>query len=358
MTDAISPPDQSSTARNSSGTVTVGHDVIVIGASAGGLSPLQSILAELPADLPAAIFVVIHIGATSHLAEILRRHVRIPVVQAVSGQPITPGRICVAVPGVHLLLHDSHVLLRRGPRENLARPAIDPLFRSAACTFGARAIGVLLSGALSDGSAGLRAMKQCNGITVVQDPRDAAVPEMPQNALRHADIDHVLPARDIAGLLVRLTREAAGETPPVPLQIRMETAIAAQEISGMDVNDQLGTPSRFTCPECHGTLWEIADGSLLRYRCHVGHAFTAEAMLDAQGTRAEEMLWGLLRAHQERAALARRMAERERGRNRAGLTKQLLQRAEGYDEDAAVLRSLLRDQTFMPATNAPEQDTR
>ncbi len=294
-------------------------------------------------------------GATSHLAEILDRSTRLPVLQAVSGQPIAPGRVYVAVPGVHLLLHDSHLLLRRGPRENMARPAIDPLFRSAACTFGARVIGVLLSGALSDGSSGLRAIKRCNGIAVVQAPSDAAVAEMPLNALRYADIDYVTPARGMAELLVRLTREQAGETPPIPLEIRLETAIAAQEMAGMEVDDQLGSPSRFTCPECHGALWEIADGSQLRYRCHVGHGYTAESMFDAQATQTEELLWSLLRAHQERAALVRRMAEQERAQNRGGLADRLQQRARGYDEDAAIVRSLLRGRPET-GSDGPELD--
>jgi two-component system, chemotaxis family, protein-glutamate methylesterase/glutaminase len=323
------------------------RNVIAIGASAGGLQPLQQILSDLPPDLHAAIFVVLHIGAASHLAEILTRNSALPVVPAVSGQPITFGQVHVAVPGVHLLLHDEHLLLRRGPRENLARPAIDPLFRSAACTFGARVIGVILSGGLNDGSAGLRAIKQCGGLAVVQHPVEASVPDMPLSAERCAAIDHVAPAHAIGALLGRLAREPAGETPPIPLEIRIETAIAAQELRGMAVDDQLGEPSRFTCPECHGTLWEIDDGALLRYRCHVGHAFTAETMLAAQATGAEEMLWRLMRMHQERAALARRMATRERVGGAVVLAEQLEQRGREYDEDAEVVRRLLR--TSIPA---------
>lgn len=303
------------------------RDIIVIGASAGGLQPLQRVLSDLPVDLPAAVFVVLHMGATSHLVEVLDRVAALPVVAAGSGRPIQPGRVHVAVPGVHLLLHDMHMLLRRGPRENLARPAIDPLFRSAACSFGARVIGVVLSGALNDGTAGLLAIKRCGGVTVVQQPDDAAVREMPLSALLRMDIDHVAPAAALGGLLARLALEPAGETPPIPLEIRLETAIAAQELPGMETEERLGKPSSFTCPECHGALWEIDDDSLLRYRCHVGHAFTADAVLRAQTTQAEEMLWSLMRAHQERAALARRMAQQERQQSRDALAEALLQRA-------------------------------
>ncbi len=267
-----------------------------------------------------------------------------------------PGHVCVAVPGAHLLLHDSHIMLRRGPRENLARPAVDPLFRSAACSFGGRVIGVVLSGALNDGTAGLRAIKRCGGIAVVQDPRDAAHPDMPQSALRHVDVDHFVPANALAGLLAGLVREPAAPTPPIPLDLRLETAIAAQELSGMEAEDQLGTPSRFTCPECHGALWEIDDGSLLRYRCHVGHAFTADTMLHAQAANAEEMLWSLARAHQEHAALARRMAERERAQHRDAFADHLLERARDYDEDAQVVRNLLRGHRLTVGAGGREQD--
>jgi two-component system chemotaxis response regulator CheB len=316
--------------------------VIVIGASAGGLEPTRRILSDLPPDLSAAVFVVMHLGATSYLADILKRITALPVRSAYSGAAIDFGTVHVAVPGLHLLVHDGHLLLRRGPRENLARPAVDPLFRSAVATFGARVIGVILSGALNDGSAGLRAIKQCGGLAVVQHPADAACPDMPVNAMRHVEVDHVVPAADIGPLLTRLAREPAGPTPPIPFRIRLEAEIAAQELSGMAVDDQLGTPSRFTCPECHGAIWEIDDGSLLRYRCHVGHAFTAETMLAAQATQAEELLWSLMRAHQERSALARRLAEREQARSRPELARMYMARVRGYDEDAEVLRDLLR----------------
>ena len=333
------------------------RDIVVIGASAGGLKALEQLLADLPNDLTASIFVVLHVGADSHLAEILERMTVLPVLQARSGDEIEAGQVCVAVPGVHLLLHDHHILLRRGPRENLARPSVDPLFRSAACTFGARVIGVVLSGGLNDGTAGLRAIKRCGGMAIVQDPRDAAFPDMPLSALLNVEIDHVAPARALGGLLTRC-REIAGETPPIPLEIRLETAIAAQELSGMETENQLGKLSRFTCPECHGMLWEIDEGSLLRYRCHVGHAFTAAAMLHAQTTSAEEMLWSLMRVHQERAALARRMAEEEQAQFRQTSAEEFQQRARGYDEDAAIVRGLLRDHMAMIETSDPGQDGR
>jgi two-component system chemotaxis response regulator CheB len=317
-----------------------GHDIVVIGASAGGVDALRSLVRTIPVDLPAAVFVVLHVGVQSHLVSILQGAATLPVRQAESGAEIAPGRIVVAPPGAHLLLHDSHLLLSRGPRENMARPAIDPLFRSAAATFGGRVIGVVLTGALSDGTSGLRAVKRCGGLAVVQDPSDALVPEMPRNAIRHVDVDHVVALSEMGALLARLCRLPAGPTPKIPSEIRFETAIAAQELSGMGANDRLGELSPFTCPECQGSLWEVEDGSILRYRCHVGHAYTADAALAAGDAEIDVMLQKLLRSHRERAALARRMAQEERGHQRHGLADRLESRAAEYEENAELMLRL------------------
>jgi two-component system chemotaxis response regulator CheB len=320
---------------------TGGHDIIVIGASSGGVDALRVLLPSLPIDLPASVFVVLHVGARSHLAEILGEIAPLRVVRAASGAPVEYRTIYIAPPGQHLLLHDAHLLLRRGPRENMARPAIDPLFRSAAATFGGRVIGVVLSGTLNDGTAGLRAIKRCGGLAVVQDPSDADFPDMPESALRQVEVDHVSDIVEMAGLLGRLTHRLAGQTPEIPIEIRVEAAIAAQELTDMEIEDDLGTLSPFTCPECHGALWQIPDGGMLRYRCHVGHAFTAETVLSGLDGEVDNMLESLLRSHQQRAALAHRMAEQERGRNRESLAGQLEARAREYEEDAEVIRRMV-----------------
>lgn len=318
------------------------RDIIVIGGSSGGLEALRTLVRNIEPDLPAALFVVMHVGAKSHLAAILAKSGPLPVVPAASGQHFERGTIYVSVPGFHLLLHDGHMLLRRGPRENLARPAIDPLFRSAAASFGGQVIGVVLSGALADGTAGLRAIKRCGGLAVVQDPADALVPSMPDSALRHVDVDHVCRPDDMARLLPRLVRQPAGPRPEIPLDIRIEAAIAAQELADMQTNDALGKPSRFSCPECHGALWEVEDGSMLRFRCHVGHAFTADTVLASQGGEIDRLLGTLLRSHQERAALAQRMAEHERAKERHALAKHLESRARDYEDDVEIMKNLLR----------------
>jgi two-component system chemotaxis response regulator CheB len=319
------------------------RDIIVVGASGGGFEALRTLVRNLEPDLPASVFVVLHVGATSLLAHILAQNGPLPVVPARSGERIERGKIYVAIPGSHLLLHDHHLLLRRGPRENHSRPAIDPLFRSAAASFGGRVIGVILSGALADGTAGLRAVKRCGGLAVVQDPLDALVPAMPRSALRHVKVDRVCRIEDMARVLASLARSPAGPTPPIPLDIRLETAIAAQELADMRTDDALGTPSRFTCPECHGALWEIEDGGMLRFRCHVGHAYASDAVLEAQAEEIDRLVGALLRSHQERAALAHRMAVHERARDRHALADHIEGRARDYDNDVEIMKKLMRN---------------
>ncbi|WFP61583.1 chemotaxis protein CheB [Mesorhizobium sp. WSM4904] len=325
--------------------------IIVIGASAGGVEPLKQIVSDLPADLPAAVFVVLHVGQVSYLPGILARVATLKTSVARNGAGFKAGNIYVAPPGFHLLLHGDHMMLRRGPRENLARPAIDPLFRSAALSYGASVIGVLLSGSLSDGTAGLRAIKAVGGLAVVQHPKDTLVPSMVESALHYVEIDHCLPAAKLGGLLARLAAEPAGETLRAPPTVRLEAAIAAQEHSTMENEARLGELSVFTCPECHGPLWEVEDGDMLRYRCHTGHAFTADAMMEAQAIEADEILWSLLRSHQQRAAFARRMAERERTMDRSELAAELGRRAMEYEADAALIGSILESRRVQVTGN-------
>jgi two-component system chemotaxis response regulator CheB len=241
-----------------------------------------------------------------------------------------------------LLLHDNHLLLSRGPRENLARPAVDPLFRSAAATFGAQVIGIVLSGALNDGTVGLSAIKRCGGLAVAQDAADAMVSEMPRSAATHVALDYVGGARDIGARLDGLVRQAAGETPEIPLDIRLEAAIAAQELGPMHPSEMPGKLAPFICPECQGSLWQMDDDAMLRYRCHTGHAFTADAMLAARGAEVDSLLERLLRSHQERAALARRMTEEARQHRRASLADMLEVRAKDYEDDVELVRQLAR----------------
>jgi two-component system chemotaxis response regulator CheB len=317
------------------------HDVVAIGGSAGSFDVIKGVLRSLPVDLPASVLIVAHIDPSVSLMNILGGSSSLPIKVATAGEPLRRGQVYLAVADAHLILHDHHLLVRRGPHENFARPAIDPLFRSAACAFGGRVIGALLSGGLNDGTAGLAAIKRCGGVAVIQDPTDAQVPSMPESALRAVKVDHCVPASELADLLNRLVREPAAASPPVPAEIQLEVAIAAREAAGMEIDEQLGSKSPFTCPDCDGVLWQMNDRQVLRFRCHVGHAVTAEAMLDAKNKSADAILWRLLRTHEERAAIAKKLAADAHDAQRSSAAKRFARRAAGYEEDANIVRDIL-----------------
>jgi two-component system chemotaxis response regulator CheB len=296
-----------------------GRDMILIGASAGGVEALKALVRGLPANLPAAVFIVLHVPPTnsSHLPEILSRAGPLPAKHARDGEPVRHGRIYIAPPDYHLLVLAGAVRLSHGARENHHRPAIDPLFRTAAESFGPRVIGVILSGALYDGSAGLLAVRRTGGLAVVQDPADALVADMPQSALSIAGADHVVPIGAMGPLLRNLIGEDSpdGGVPPMidPLEEmpdRVRADMAAQEDG-----ERTGQSSLYTCPECGGVLWQVEPEGPVRFRCHVGHVYYGEALLGEQGLAVEAALWVAVRTFRERAVLARQLAARERGIN-------------------------------------------
>jgi two-component system, chemotaxis family, protein-glutamate methylesterase/glutaminase len=321
------------------------RDIVVVGGSAGAVEASKRLVASLPADLPAAVFVAIHRGAErpTYLPEILDAAGPLPALQAEEGMAVAPGRIYVAPPDCHLLVGRGHAHVRRGPKENRTRPAIDPLFRSAAVTCTTRVVGVILSGSLDDGTAGLLAIRRCGGLGVAQDPREAEHDGMPRSAVAHGAVDHVRSLREIAPLLARLAAEPC--PPPVepPDELRMEALIAAQELL-MDPDQQriLGKVSPLTCPECHGALYEIREGGFLRFRCHTGHAFSAGALRSAQEEAWERALYQALSSQEEQLGLLRRMAEDARERGLARNADSLEARAVGYEEGVEIIRSLLR----------------
>lgn len=289
-----------------------GHDVIVMGASTGGVEALMQIVRDLPADLPAAVLVVLHVPpqGASRLPQILSRAGALPATHPTNHEPIRPGHIYVAPPDFHLLVEKDRVRVVRGPRENRARPAIDPLFRSAATTCGPRVVGVILTGALDDGTAGLWAIKERGGIAVVQDPEDALVPSMPSNALEYVDVNYCPPLSEIPALLVRLAREPAEkeEAYPVPKDMELESKLAASDTRTMENEERSGVLSAFTCPECKGPLWELYEGKLIRFRCRQGHAFTADTMLNGQAEAVEDALWTALNILQENQQMLYKLA--------------------------------------------------
>ena len=319
------------------------HDVVAIGASAGGVGALKKMIAGLPADLPAALLVTLHLHPhiNSRLPEILASAGPLPAAFAEDGEVMRRGRIYVAPPDLHLLADGERLLLRRGPMENGSRPAIDPMFRSVAVAFGGRAIGVVLTGYLNDGSSGLRAIKRCGGISVVQDPEDAEFPDMPSNALAVTAVDHVAPLAEMAPLLRRLVAEAPGGDREPPRDIRREVEIAALRNSDMATTDSFGERSVLSCPECHGVLWEMKDGDLVRYRCHIGHAYTGDALALAQTDDVDRALSSALRALEERIHVVRRLEKGARHARRQRLAWQWEARARDYEQQAAVIRNVL-----------------
>lgn len=316
------------------------RDVIVIGGSSGATVPLRAILGALPQDLPAAVFIVLHIPARSLglLATITSAVAHIPVHPAADGMAIRPGNIYLGVPDHHLILDEDRIKLGRGPRENMARPSIDPLFRSAAAQYGPRVIGVLLSGLLNDGVSGLEAIKRCGGITLVQDPAEAIADEMPRSALSAMEVDLTLPAAGIGDVLSDLVRDAAGPPLPVPPEIRLEVDIAAGERIDSDVLRRIADPAAMSCPHCGGVLSEVRDGKPLRFRCQVGHAYTAEAVAKQQEGSIDEALRVALRIVEERAELVRRMASDGRKAGRPAVSALYEERAAEYRRHADVIR--------------------
>jgi two-component system chemotaxis response regulator CheB len=296
-----------------------GLAVIVVGASAGGVDALSAVMAGLPADLQAAVLVVLHISprGKSVLPHILSSRGPLPAHHAVDGERLEAGRVYVAPPDQHLVLDPGRVRVTSEPRENGVRPSVDTLFRSAAHAYGPGVIGVVLSGTLDDGTAGLIAIKQHGGVAVVQDPAEALFPSMPANAARFADPDHIVPLDKVPPLLVGIVEEWSQERRARAQRDKDEH----DQPTDASARAQHGDPSEFTCPECGGTLWEQEEGDLLRFRCRVGHAYSIESLLADQREALEAALWGAVVALEERADLATRLARRveERGHpHRAG----------------------------------------
>jgi two-component system, chemotaxis family, protein-glutamate methylesterase/glutaminase len=283
--------------------------VIVIGASAGGVSALIELTAALPERLEVPIGIVLHVGSrTSILPELLNARSNLAALHPRDGQPLLPGSIFVAPPDHHMLFTATSVRLSRGPRENHARPAIDPLFRSTALAWKQGAIGVVLTGELDDGTAGLKAIKDCGGIAIVQDPLTATEPSMPASAIANVPVDYCLPVSQIpAALLEIVGRPPGAGAPTSPDHLQREQAIFEGD-QPMENLALVGKASSLTCPDCGGSLWELNQSPPLRYRCHTGHAFTARTLESSQVVQTEQALWSSVRALQEREILLRRLA--------------------------------------------------
>jgi two-component system chemotaxis response regulator CheB len=306
--------------------------LIVIGTSAGGIPALTKLVAQLPGTLPAAVLVVLHLAPESQgdiIVKLLAEHTALRCVLATNHAPLEAGTLYLAPPDRHLLAKEDQVLVTKGPRENHYRPAVDALFRSAAVAYGPNVVGVVLTGMLHDGTAGLDFVKRCGGVAVVQDPADAEFPSMPQSALSAVEIDYVVPLAGMGRLLVDLVTPAVAVPPGtayVPSDLRLEAGIAERVMGTSEEAGQLGHQIPLTCPDCGGALWELEHGSVHRFRCHTGHAFTAESLADSSREALEETLWVALRMMEERKVLLTSMAGHDKSR------WQVRQMAERLDE--------------------------
>jgi two-component system chemotaxis response regulator CheB len=336
------------------------RDIVVVGASAGGIEALIQLVQGLPPGLPAAVFVTCHIPpeGTSNLPEILSRRGQLLAVHPRDGEEVRPGQIYVAPPDRHMTLERGVVHVGRGPREHRFRPAIDPLFRSAARAYGPRVIGVLLSGALSDGVAGMLAVRAGGGLRVIQDPDEALLPFLPQRARDLAGADHIVPARGMAALLAGLV---TSQVPPVgeaampekdPLEETAEAA--ARDMQQQARGERNGAVSIYRCPECGGSLWQVNEEKLLRFRCHVGHVYQGEDLFAEQSASLEAALWVSVRTFKEKGVLARQLAARDREKGdgiSAARFEEEARQASHYAE--LIEHYLLQDKDFPRAGGSP-----
>lgn len=324
-----------------------GHDIVVVGASAGGVESLINLVGTLPANFPGTLFVVLHMSAdhTSALPAILARSGKLPASHPSDKQPFQPGQIYVASPDYHLLVEDGFVRVVQGPRENRHRPAVDPLFRTAALHYGPRVVGVILSGALDDGTAGLLAVKRRGGKAMVQDPDEALYNGMPFSALVHVAVDYCLPVASIGSKLIELAA-----TPVVSQgvgrmsedkDLEQEARMAELTPGAMLAEQRVGIPSTFSCPECHGVMWEIQDESLLRYRCRVGHALTANGMMAEQSEALETAMWVALKTLEENISLSRRLGQHASALKQDWLIKHYADRVQEGEANAMIIRESL-----------------
>ena len=322
------------------------RNLVVVGASAGGVEALTTLVAGLPRDFPAAVLVVLHVpsSGTSALPAILRRSGALRAEHATDEEELVPGRILVAPPDHHVIVYDGHVTLSRGPRENGQRPSVDVTFRSAARMHGPRTIGVVLSGSLDDGAAGLLAISLRGGVGVVQDPSDALHPGMSLSAIEAASPEHVLPVAKIPSLLTDLVNESVPDRGPeesaATRLMEVETAMAEMDADTIrDAPEAFGQPAGFSCPDCNGSLYVLREGGLERYRCHVGHGWSPKSLLAQQSASMESALWVALRTLEEKAALSATMSREasERGHDRSA------ERFAENERDSTHAAGLVRD---------------
>ncbi|TCN56552.1 chemotaxis protein CheB [Flavobacterium circumlabens] len=291
--------------------------IVVVGTSAGGMKALTALIEQLPKDFPAPLLIVQHLSSDATgdaLLNELNKIGKLKCIHATQGEKIKSGQIYLAPSDNHLMIEENgSILITKGAQENRSRPAIDPLFRSAATSFGNRTIGILLTGYLDDGTSGLIAIQRCGGICIIQDPADADYPDMPKNALNQIKPDYCIPIAEMGGILSTLVARKSKKQVAIPEDITKEVQIAKRVLSDLPSVNSLGEQVPFNCPGCGGVLWKMNKGPDLRYRCHTGHAYTAATLLTEQTMKIEETMWTALRMFEERKNLLTTIAQDQKG---------------------------------------------
>lgn len=319
--------------------------LVVVGASAGGMAALKILVAQFQKDFPAPVFIVNHMSADNNgeaLVKVLDDAGSLTCVHAHDDQKFTSGHIYLAPPDQHMLVVKGKILVTKGARENRSRPAIDPLFRSAAVAYGNRVIGIILTGYLDDGTSGMMAIKRCGGVCIAQDPEEAAYPDMPQSVIANVGADYCLPIAQMGALLSDLVSRKLPARKQAPDDIVLEAKIAQRVLSDLPAVESLGEQVPYNCPDCGGVLWEMAEGKHPRYRCHTGHAFTASVLLAQQTVKIEETLWVALRMFEERQNLLVTMSKNESTSQSSSISQRAKDSQVHIDRIRAMLKATTR----------------
>lgn len=320
-----------------------GHDIIVIGGSIGSVSVLQEILSNLKPELKASVFIVYHIAANSPnmFPDIISNKTKLKVKTPVNGEEIEQGVIYFPQPDNHIMIHGGYVKIAKGPQENRWRPSIDPLFRSAAVSYGPRSVGILLSGYLDDGVSGLAAIKKMAGITIIQDPNEAAFPDMPLSALNVLTPDYILKSYEIADVLTRLSQQPTNARVPIPEDLQMEVKLSESVKSNINLEERMGELVPQVCPDCSGPMWKHEEEKMARFRCHVGHSYTEKTLLAEQSKLLQDDLVKIIRKYSEYRNFVQDIVNKEDYENHRDIKTKLEKQLHNIDKTINVLHDLL-----------------
>jgi two-component system, chemotaxis family, protein-glutamate methylesterase/glutaminase len=291
--------------------------IIVVGASAGGITPLAELVAQLDPEINAAVFIVLHLSNTgigSFLKEKIQRYTSLSCVIAENNMPLKKGQVYLAPPDFHLLIKDDKTITRSGPPENRWRPSIDVLFRSAAVSHTDRVIGVILTGLLDDGTAGMVAVAGCGGTTIVQDPEEAQYPDTPLSVLQAIPVDYVAKLAEMGEIISTIIATKVIHGVVVPAELKAEAGIAERMASSIAETATLGVHTVYSCPDCGGGLWEMKNGDKKAYRCYTGHKYSERELFAKQGQKLESALWVSIRMMEEKKNLLIKLSEQDKAR--------------------------------------------